>query len=1120
MRSRSLPQLALFGLLAALPAAPAAAEVRPHAGMLRYPDVGPTHIAFRYANDLWLVPREGGTATPVASPAGQESLPKFSPDGERLAFMGNYDGNVDLYTIPVAGGSPLRVTHHPVTEVLTDWTPDGRLIFYARGMQEYPRAQELFTVAAEGGLPVKMPVPYGANGSVAADGRSLAYTPHSRDHRTWKRYRGGMATDVWLFDLEERTSRKLTDWEGTDTLPMWHGRRVYYLSDAGPSHKLNIRVIDLDSGEDRQVTDFADHDVKWPSIGPGDRGQGEIVFQHGAELMLLDLESEEARPVRVTIPGDRPRLRTHRVEAADLVFNRQISATGKRAVVEARGDVWTLPAEKGSPRNLTRTAGAAERDPAWSPDGRWVAYFSDATGAYEVWVTRADGRGETRRLTDEGRAYLYAPSWSPDSARIAFWDKAGALLVHDLGAATTEEIDRDPGGGGGRLAWSADSRWLVYQRSSSVVEPTALWLYDARAGEARQVTAGMFNDTWPVFDREGKYLYFASQREISEPVYEDLGTTWVYTDTDRLYVLPLRGSEPSPLAPKSDEEETEEKEAAKDEGAEAAKAGAGKAKKKKKDSEDADAEGEKKEPPPVEIDLPDFERRAVPLPVERGNFTQLAVNDEGKLVYLRWPPRGGDDKASIRLLDLDDEDEPEKTVLEEADGFAISADGKKLLVTRDETMAIVDARPDQKMESPIATDGLVALVDPREEWRQVFHEAWRLERDFFYDPNLHGVDWEAVRGRYAAMLDDCVSRDDVGYVIAEMISELNVGHTYYRDGATGEEGPSVSVGMLGCDFEVGDGAYRIGRIYEGGPWDADARGPLSQPAVDVEPGDYLLEVNGAPIDPAKDPWAAFQGLAGKTVTLTVSEAPVVDERARYPVVELLAEEDDLRFRAWVEKNRRHVAEASDGRVGYIYVPNTGISGQNELVRQFFGQVRREALIIDERWNGGGQVPTRFIELLNRPVANYWALRDLEDLPWPPDAHHGPKCMLINGLAGSGGDYLPFWFRAAGLGKLVGTRTWGGLVGIGGTPRLIDGARVTVPNFAFYETDGTWGIEGHGVEPDIEVVDDPALMAGGADPQLDAAIRHMLEELETRPYRPPPRPAYPDRSGMGLSPEDH
>ncbi len=451
--------------------------------------------------------------------------------------------------------------------------------------------------------------------------------------------------------------------------------------------------------------------------------------------------------------------------------------------------------------------------------------------------------------------------------------------------------------------------------------------------------------------------------------------------------------------------------------------------------------------------------------------------------------------------------------------FAGSADGKKILVVENGQMAIVDARADQKMDPPIATEGIVTEIDPRAEWRQIFREAWRIQRDFFYDPGMHGVDWEAVREQYAAMLADASSREDVAYIIREMISELNVGHAYYFGGDF-EETPSVSVGMPGVDWSLENGAYRIAAIVEGGAWDVDARGPLSQPGIDVEAGDYVLAVNGVPVDPAEDPLAAFQGLAGATVTLTVSAEPRLDDAARSVVVELAASENDLRYRRWVEANRRYVDEQTDGRVGYIYVPNTGIQGQNELVRQFFGQVTKAGLIIDERWNGGGQIPTRFIELLDRPIANYWSLREGEDLVWPPDAHHGPKAMLINGLAGSGGDYFPFWFRERGLGPLIGTRTWGGLVGISTPPLLIDGAVTTAPNFAFYESDGTWGIEGHGVDPDIEVIDDPAAMVDGGDPQLDAAIAHLLAEIEANPYTPPTPPEYPDRSGMGIAPEDH
>ena len=534
--------------------------------------------------------------------------------------------------------------------------------------------------------------------------------------------------------------------------------------------------------------------------------------------------------------------------------------------------------------------------------------------------------------------------------------------------------------------------------------------------------------------------------------------------------------------------------------------------------EEEEGEKEEKAEEKVEIDLDGFEQRGLQLPVGRGRYGHLAVNDKNQLIYVRRGLPGSGKSTEIKLFDMEDEKKEEKTVISGAGSFAISADGKKLLVQAGRSFAIVDAKPGQKLDKKIPVDGLRATIDPRNEWRQVFNDAWRIERDYFYAANLHGVDWPAVREQYAKMLDDCASREDVSYVIGEMIAELNVGHAYYWGGGTEHE-PSVSVGMLGCDFELADGAYRISTIYTGGPWDSDARGPLSQPGVDVKEGDYLLAVNGVPLDANKDPWAAFQGLARRTVTLTVSEKPEIDDDARELLVETLSGDGDLRFRSWIEQNRAYVEQQSDGQVGYVYVPDTGQRGQNELFRQFYGQRDKAALIIDERWNGGGQIPSRFIELLNRPVLNYWTRRHGKDAPTPTDAHHGPKCMLINGLAGSGGDCFPYYFRKTGLGKLIGTRTWGGLVGISGNPALIDGGYVTVPRFAFYETDGTWGVEGHGVDPDIEVIDDPAKMVDGGDPQLDAAIAHMLEEIERNPFKLVPHPPYPDRSGMGIREED-
>ena len=1071
-------------MAAVLVTTPAVADVRPHAGMLRNPDVSATHVVFVYANDLWVVPREGGTAVPLAGPSGAEAFPRFSPDGQMIAFMANYDGNTDLYTIPLAGGVPTRVTHHSATEVLCDWTAGDELLFFSNFCAPMGRQSQLFTVSPAGGMPHKLPVPYGANGSISADGVWLAYTPHTTDARTWKRYRGGMATDIWLFNLRDNTSRKITDWEGTDSQPMWHGDKLYYMADAGPAHRLNIWSCDPQTGQHEQITHFSDFDVKWPAMGPGPDGQGEIVLQCGSDLHLLDLATGETRVLDVMIPGDRPDIRPQRIDADDYIQGWSISPTGKRGVLQARGDIWTVPARKGSPRNLTRTSGAHERDPAWSPDGQWIAYFSDETGEYELYIMQSDGKGETRKLTDQGAGFRYSRGWSPDSKHIVYTDNAGNVFLYSLDDEQVKPVDTDPWSRQSLMSWSRDSAWLAYSRTTEG-GVSALWLYNVASGERRQVTSGMFDDNWPAFDRKGDYLYFRSNRRFGSPVYADLDGTWVYTDTGVLCVVPLRDEVGSPWAPESDEETWDDKDKDKDED-----------KDKKKDEEngddkdadkaDEDHNGDKSDdegaddgdeaavddgvsgvwegtltgseplPPeglpftlnlrmsgdsdvsgsmnagpyngtvsngsydkesgaltfdlevntgegtetfavtanidgdsisgtisgedftatfegkrtsseapadeedeeeededkPVEIEIEGFERRAIQLPIGNGDFHSLVVNDKGQLIYNR--------SGAIKLFDVDDEDKEEKTVLAGTGGFDISADGKKLLVGQGGRWAIVDARAGQKMDKPMDLHGLTVEINPREEWRQMFVETWRIMRDFFYVANMHGVDWPAVREHYGAMLADCVSRDDLSYIISEMISELNVGHAYYMGGSS-DRGPRMSVGMLGVDFELADGAYRIAKIYEGGPWDVDARGPLSQPGVDVKEGDYLLAVNRVPVDASKDPWAAFQSLAGQVVTLTVSEKPELDDDAREVVLKLIGGEGGLRYRAWVEKNRAYVDEKTGGRVGYIHVPDTGVGGQTELYRQFYGQRDKEALIFDDRWNGGGQVPDRFIE---------------------------------------------------------------------------------------------------------------------------------------------------------------
>lgn len=1180
--------------------------------MMRYPAVSNSQIAFVYANNIWVVSRAGGTATPVAAPPGASGFPHFSPDGKSLAFVGNYDGNRDIYTMPVAGGVPQRVTHHPGAETLAAWGTGDTLLFFTPGAVNMARQTQIYTVSAAGGLPTKLPVPYGAFGAISDDGEWLVYTPHSTDNRTWKRYRGGMATDIWLVNLKTFASKKLTDWEGTDTLPMFgHGggaQTIYYLSDAGDEHRLNIWSVGTDGSNRTQLTKFADDDVRWPSMGPGEgKGRGEIVFQLGSKLMLLDLDSKEAKPVAVTIPGARPKVRQRMADAAETVTSWGLSPSGKRAVLVGRGDVWTVPAKEGVTRNLTHTGGVYERDAAWSPDGKYIAYFSDQSGEYELWVRPSDARAadeekkddkkdekkegdaveakdakETKaadttpslkqavKLTNLGAGFRYNATWSPDSKRIAFTDKAGKLFVatpkFENGTATADvqEIDKDPEGQP-EFAWSHDSAWIAYVRADEGSERGCVWMCKLAAGappEKTRVTSPMFDAGSIAFDRKGEYFYYRASNKFTSPRYADGDSTFIYSGTQQLMMVPLREDVKSPLAIRSDEEELKKDAAAEK------KPGEKPSEKKdpeKKDSDKKDGDAEKKDSDKkddtekksdtakkdapkkeLKIELDGFERRATIIPVASGSFGRVTVNDDGKLIYVRRGSRGDEDaKTGIKIFDAKafgtGDKKDEEVVLDGATEFDVSANGKKLITRVQGKFKIIDAAAGGGKPQDISTASMKLEVDPRQEWKQIFADAWREQRDYFYVENMHGVDWPKMREHYGAMIDDCASREDVQYVIGELISELNIGHAYVQaPGDVGDQGPTVAVGMLGCDFELAGGAYKITNLYEGAPWDADARGPLaaavdpSGKPVKIKSGEYLLAVNGVPVDTKQDPWAAFVGLADKPTLLSIGDKPTM-EGAKEVLVKPIGSETALRYRAWIERNRAYVESKSGGSVGYIHVPDTGVNGQNELFRQFFGQKGKQALIIDERWNGGGQIPNRFIELLNRPATNAWALRDSQDWVWPRDAHQGPKCMLINGLSGSGGDMFPWLFKHNKVGKVLGQRTWGGLVGISGNPEFIDGGTMSVPKFGFYKLDGTWGVEGHGVDPDIAVLDDPAQMidghgpdgphagvAGGkgaGDPQLDAAIALMVQEVKERPFVKPTRPVSPDRKGMGIPEKD-
>jgi tricorn protease len=1096
------------------------------ARMMQMPAVSKTQIAFVYADDIWIAPKAGGEAVRLSTPQGPESFPRFSPDGKQLAFSGNYDGNMDLYVMPVGGGEPRRITHHGANDRLLGWYPDGKSLLFSSHMTSFTeRAAQLFKVPVVGGLPEKLPMPYGEFGEISPDGRFLAYTTISNDFSTWKRYRGGMAPDIWLYDLEKNTAENITHNDANDTQPMWHGDTIYFLSDRDAHERANLWAYSTTTKQTRQVTRFTDADVHFPSIGPDD-----LVFENSGRLFLLDLATEQAREVHISVVTDSASLRPRLENVSGLIRNGTISPTGKRALFEARGKIFSVPAEHGVIRNLTEGAGIAERYPAWSPDGKWIAFFSDRSGEYELTMRPAEGHGPEQTLTHLGPGFRYQPQWAPDSKKIVFIDQAMRIWLYDLDTKTPREIDRQLWAYEGDLQsfhvnWSADGRWLAYAKDL-LNRQTAIALYDTTTHARTQVTSGYFSDEQPTFDLDGKYLYYISDRHF-EAIHSDFDSTWVYANSTALMAVPLRKDLPSPMAPRDDEEQSggfrrvepakpeEKKEEPKPEEPKKEPSKLGSVTIEEQKPQPTPAPGApanvkvarvERKVPPVRIDLDGFESRAVVLPPGGGNLTSL-IGAQGKVIFARKPRAGAAPGSNTTLHFYDLEKREEKQILDAVQGVELSADGKKLLIARNRQWGIVNVMENQVFKA-MDTFSMEATIDPPAEWRQIFNDAWRFERDFFYDPGMHGVDWPAMRERYGRLLPACVTRRDLNYVLGELLGELNVSHAY-RGGGDIHDAPTRSVGYLGCDFALDQGAYRIAHILETAPWDS-LRSPLLRSGIKVQEGDWLLAVNGRPIDPAQDPWAAFQDLAGKTVLLTVNNKPSLDG-SHEVLAQTLSSEAPLRQHAWVEANRRRVDAESGGKIGYIYVRDTASDGQSDLYQQFRAQFARPGLIIDERWNSGGQIPDRFVELLGRRVTNYWSVRDGHDWQTPEIAHHGPEAMLVNGWSGSGGDCFPWLFRKDDLGPLIGQRTWGGLVGMTGSPSLIDGGHVTVPTFGIYDTKGNWIIEGHGVDPDISVVDNPAEMLKGADPQLERAIEEVKKQLEEHPPLAPKKPAYTNRT---------
>ena len=1078
-------------LLGIIASANALAQI--DAGLFRYPDVSANEIVFTYANDLWIIPKSGGNAVKLSSPSGVESFPKFSPDGKKIAFSGNYDGNSDVYVIPSTGGVPLRATSHGWPDRVVDWTSDGKVVFASGRESGKARFNQFYTVAAAGGPSQKLPLEYAEHGSYSPDGKEIAVVIRSERLRNWKRYRGGNAGDIHIYNFAAKTSTNISaNDDAPYDFPMWHGNSIYFLSDRGPELRANIWKYDVSTKALTQITNYKDFDVHFPSQGPED-----IVYEAGGKLYILPFSGLQPKEVKVKLVTDNALLKP-RLETADKnISSLSFSPDGNRVLVEARGNIFSVPAENGFVKDLTRTSGSAERYATWSPDGRHIAYWSDRSGEYELYIQQPDVEGSEKKITNLGPGFRYNPYWSPDSKKIAFIDKAMNIHLVDVASGQISKIDKGLRMMHGPLngftvQWSPDSRYLTYNRDLDNYQQ-AVFIYDLNNKKLHQVTSGFYSAFSPVFDPEGKYLYLISSQSF-QPAYSSIDNNFIYANAGKIAAIALLKTTPSLLSPKNDTvalklDDPDKKQEL-----------VNKAEKERKDT------SLKIKPLPsaknVMIDFDGLEQRMVLLPLAAGNYGRLNAA-KGKIIYMKNPNTGTTGgQGAIKYFDI--EKREEKTILENANAYILSANKGKLLAVRpNNQFAVIMPAENQKFEKPLRVNEMQTLVDPAAEWKQIFADAWRIQRDYFYDPNMHGVNWNQVRERYGKMLESAMTREEANFVIGEMIGELNASHTYFSGGDL-EKSKTQNTGYLGVDYEAAGEYYKIKNIITAGSHDAEVRSPLQVSGADIREGMYILAVNGVPLTTAQEPFAAFEGLANKAVEITYNSRPTFTG-AKTAVVETLGDEYRLRHLAWINDMAKRVSEATNGEVGYIYVPSTGVDGQNELIRQFNAQWQKKALIIDERFNDGGQIPDRFIEMLNRDPLAFWAIRDGSPWPWPPYAHFGPKVMLMNGWSGSGGDAFPDYFRRKGLGPLIGTRTWGGLIGISGTPPLIDGGNVTAPSFRMYNPDGTWFKEGHGVDPDILVDENLGSMARGIDPQLERAITEIKNLLKTKEYKRPEPP---------------
>ncbi len=1079
--------------------------------LMRFADVHHDKIVFTYEDDLWLASTEGGPARRITSDPGFEGRARFSPDGTQIAFSASYDGGYDVYVMDPRGGIPTRLTFHPAGDRVLGWFPDGNSVFF-RSRREYSRrAERVYRVSLSGGMPERLPVDRAGLTALSPDGKRIAYNRITREARTWKRHQGGTAQDIWMGSLQHGDFRRITTWVGTDNYPMWQGDSIYFNSDREHG-TLNIHRYDVGTGEVTAMTHYTDYDVKYPSIGPG-----QIVYQYAESLHLLDLDTGKTRMVPVEIPSDRVRMRTEFVEVKPTTGSFSLSPTAKRMLLEARGEILNLPVEDGEPINLTGTTDSREKNAAWSPDGRWVVFLSDKTGEEELHLVDQKAERPWKQLTSGGQGFRMQPVWSPDSKFLLFSDKSLRLNLVDAGSGDISVIDQgDYDDGWYRwgiqdYVWSPDSRWIAYTKLEQSLNES-IFLYSLDNKTKHRVTEDLDEDWSPSFDPEGKYLYFLSHRNYA-PIMGFVEQNYVFLDMATPMAVILKDRELSPFAPKDSHEDPEDKKGD-DEGED------DKDKEKSEDKDEDDAE-DKDKPKETHIDLADIGRRIVMVEgIEPGNYFRLQATEKG-FIYLKRNKHQFEKYQSVTdrtggkldLYNYDLEERETKMMLPGIANYHVSADGKKLVYRAGSEYGVVELGTEAEVgDGKVKLDAVRIKVDRKKEFFQIFDEAWRVQRDWFYDPGMHGLDWPGMRDKYRKFVSHCGDRSDLNYLIGEMIGELNIGHTYVFGGDIQDNAKVVHTGYLGATFDAPPGGkyYRFAHIFPGTPWNKKERSPLAEPGCPITVGDYLIAIDGQEVTTADNIFEFLQNKRDAVVTLTYNYNPTPED-AKTHRVKTVASEMPLRYREWVENNRALVDRATQGKVGYLHIPNMMGSGLVEFAKTYFPHHYKKGLIIDVRYNGGGFTSQMIIDRLERRMWAFTQPREGKMLHDPERSFRGHMAVLVNEDTGSSGEWFSEGVKVRKLAPIIGMRTWGGAIGIELHQRLVDGGGTTPPQFAPYSLDRKWIIEGHGVVPDIEVQNMPGDVLRGEDTQLAVGIENILRRLAEDPKETPPPPAFPDKS---------